>query len=132
MKYPLACVNRLLDLYGSDIGKGYDIACAFSKTLDRTSLGPKAQEHRLHCIVPAFHGHSHNHGCQVNWHPMYIDGAGTEDFEECERTFKSSNELAGVTRLSTPFHRLQQIDQHFNFHDADKYAASSMSFITAM
>ncbi|KAH9947990.1 hypothetical protein B0H21DRAFT_708025 [Amylocystis lapponica] len=33
------------------------------------------------CVVPAFHGHSHNRGCQVNWHPMYMEGVGKEDFE---------------------------------------------------
>jgi hypothetical protein len=30
-------------------------------------------------------------------------------------------------QLSTPFHRQQQIDEHFNFHDLDKHAASGMS-----
>jgi len=124
MKYPLACLNKLFDLYGADLAHGYDIACAFMTTVARSSLGPRAKALRLRGIVPAFHGHSHNRGCQVNWHPMYIDGAGTEDFEECERTFKGSNELASVTRLATPFHRHQQIDQHFDFHDLDKHASS--------
>ena len=41
MKYPLAMVNWLLDNYGADIGLGYDIMCAFFKTLMRSSLGAK-------------------------------------------------------------------------------------------
>lgn len=123
MKYPLACLKRLLDLYGSDLALGYDIACAFMKTVSRSTLGPMANEHRLRGVVPAFHGHSHKRGCQIHWHPRYIKGAGTEDWEECERTFRLSNEVAPVTRLATPFHRHQQIDQHFDFHDMDKYAA---------
>lgn len=126
MKYLLACLNRLFQLYGHDLALGYDIACAFMKTVAYSSLGPKATELRLCGVVPAFHGHSHNRGCQVHWHPRYIDGAGTEDWEECERTFKFSNELAPVTRLATPFHREQQIDQHFNFRDMDKYAAAGI------
>jgi hypothetical protein len=124
MKYPLACLQRLFELYGADLAFAYDIACAFMKTVAASSLGAKALLFRLRGVVPAFHGHSHNRGCQVHWHPMYIDGVGTEDFEECERTFKSSNELAPVTRLATPFHRWQQIMEHFDFHDLDKHASS--------
>ncbi|KAJ7256400.1 hypothetical protein C8J57DRAFT_950293, partial [Mycena rebaudengoi] len=56
------------------------------------------------------------------WHPLYVDGVGLEDFEECERTFARSNHLASVTRMATPFHRQQQIDEHFAFHDLNKHA----------
>ncbi|KAF8169212.1 hypothetical protein K438DRAFT_1983518 [Mycena galopus ATCC 62051] len=35
-----------------------------------------------------------------------------------------SNNLAPSTRLSTPFHRHQQINEHFHFHDLDKHAVS--------
>jgi Kyakuja-Dileera-Zisupton transposase len=129
MKYPIAVVNRLLDQYGEDIGLGYDIMCAFIKTLLRSSLGAKTVGLRLQGIVPAFHGHAHNRGCQVHWHPMYMEGVGLEDFEECERTFYKSNELASITRLASPFHRQQQIDEHFFFHDLDKHAASGSFFM---
>jgi hypothetical protein len=124
MKYPLAIVNRLLDGYGADVGIGYDIWCAFVKILMKSSLGAKTIALGLQGVVPAFHGHAHNRSCQVHWHPMYMEGVGLEDFEECERTFYKSNELASITRLSTPFHRHQQIDEHFHFHDLDKHAAS--------
>ncbi|KAJ7506731.1 hypothetical protein B0H11DRAFT_2153790 [Mycena galericulata] len=124
MKYPLAMVQRLLDRYGKDIGLGYDIMCAFFKTLLRSSLGPRVVAMNLRGVVPAFHGHAHNRACQVGWHPLYVEGVGLEDFEECERTFGKSNHLASVTRLTTPFHRQQAIDEHFDFHDIDKHAAS--------
>jgi hypothetical protein len=124
MKYPLACLNKLFDLYGPDLGLGYDIMCDFMKTVAASSLGPRASALRLRGVVPSFHGHSHNRSCQVHWHPRYIDGAGTEDWEECERTFKKSDELAPVTRLATPFHREQQINELFDFHDLDKHASS--------
>ena len=58
---------------------------------------------------------------------MYIEGVGLEDFEECERTFAKSNELASVTRLASPYHRHQHIDEHFAFHDQDKHAALGIS-----
>ncbi|KAJ7016733.1 hypothetical protein C8F04DRAFT_1201568 [Mycena alexandri] len=98
MKYPLAMVKRLLERYGKDIGLGYDII----------SLGRRVVALNL----------------RVGWHPLYVDGVGLEDFEECERTFAKSNNLASVTRLTTSFHRKQAIDEHFYFHDLDKHAAS--------
>ncbi|KAJ7725663.1 hypothetical protein DFH07DRAFT_758581 [Mycena maculata] len=124
MKYPLAMVKRILDRYGKDIGLGYDIMCAFFKTLLRSSLGSRVVAMNMRGVVPAFHGHAHNRACQVGWHPLYVDGVGLEDFEECERTFSGSNHLAGTTRLCTTFHRQQAIDEHFDFHDLDKHAAS--------
>ncbi|KAJ7020928.1 hypothetical protein C8F04DRAFT_973468, partial [Mycena alexandri] len=124
MKYPLAMVEWILDQYGADIGLGYDIMCAFFKTLMRSSLGPRVTAMRMRGVVPAFHGHAHNRACQIGWHPLYVEGVGLEDFEECERTFARSNNLAAATRLSSTFHRQQQIDEHFHFHDLDKHAAS--------
>ncbi|KAJ6450440.1 hypothetical protein C8R47DRAFT_1230255 [Mycena vitilis] len=124
MKYPLAIVRRLFDQYGTDIGLGYDIFCAFWTTLRRSSLGARAVGLHLRGVVPAFHGYAHNRECQLGWHPMYVEGVGLEDFEECERTFAKSNNLASVTRLASAFHRQQQIDEHFDFHDADKHANS--------
>ncbi|KAJ7086900.1 hypothetical protein B0H15DRAFT_950408 [Mycena belliarum] len=124
MKYPLAIMAYLYDTYEGEMGIGYDIMCAFIKTLLRSSLGRKTVAVRLRGVVPAFHGHAHNRCCQLGWHPMYVEGVGLEDFEECERTFCLSNNLASCTRLATPFHRQQQIDEHFQFHDFDKHAAS--------
>ncbi|KAJ6573281.1 hypothetical protein B0H10DRAFT_1838644 [Mycena sp. CBHHK59/15] len=124
MKYPLAMVRFLLDNYGADIGLGYDIMCAFWKTLRRSSLGADVTVMRLQGVVPAFHGHAHNQACQIGWHPLYVEGVGLEDFEECEHTFSLSNHLASSTRLATAFHRQQQIDEHFQFHDQDKHASS--------
>jgi hypothetical protein len=124
MKYPLAMVRHLIDHYGADIGIGYDIMCAFWKTLRRSSLGADVTAMRFRGVVPAFHGHAHNRACQIGWHPLYVDGVGLEDFEECERTFALSNHLASSTRLATVFHRQQQIEEHFQFHDQDKHAMS--------
>jgi hypothetical protein len=81
MKYPITIIDWLLDLYGSDIGLAYNIMCAFIKTLAKSSLGARVAGLCLHGVVPAVHGHAHNHRCQINWLPLYIEGAGLEDFE---------------------------------------------------
>ena len=90
----------------------------------KSSLAAQTVAFRLHGVIPTFHGHAHNRGCQVKWHPTYVEGVRLEDFEECERTFCCSNELASFTRLATPYHRHQHIDEHFHFHDLDKHASS--------
>lgn len=133
MKYPLAIVNKLLDVYGEDarIRVGYDIGCEFDKILQRSSLGSRAKG-TVSMIVPAFHGHSHNRGCQVVWHPMYADGVGKEDFEGSERFFSFSNGLAAGTRLTTSFHRHQAIEGMVEFWSAEKYAMSGALSITAI
>ncbi|KJA18877.1 hypothetical protein HYPSUDRAFT_100507, partial [Hypholoma sublateritium FD-334 SS-4] len=76
-------------------------------------------------IVLAFHGHAHKRLCQVHWHLLYMDGTGLEDLEVCEWTFHRSNELASIMRLATPFHQLQEIEEHWNFIDIDKHAVSA-------
>ena len=128
MKYPHAMVNCLLKTYGADICLGYDIMCAFIKTLLRSVLGPKVTAFLLNGVVPSFHGHRQNQSCQLHWHPMYTKGVGLEDFEECEWTFAKSNELARVTCLASPYHCFQQINKHFMFHDFDKHVSSVSGF----
>ncbi|KAF9258298.1 hypothetical protein L218DRAFT_742087 [Marasmius fiardii PR-910] len=125
MKYPLAVVDDLCDKYGQDLCLGYDIMCAFYKTMKCSEkLGKKIMEKRLIGVVPAFHGHAHNCPCQTSWHPQYTPGVGTEDFETCERTFSLSNHVASTTCLATPFHWRQAILEHFDFNDEDKHALS--------
>jgi hypothetical protein len=126
MKYPLAITDRLIDTYGSHIALGYDIMCAFNVTLACSSIGDKARDAGLFGVVPSFHGYAHNHGCQLDWHPLYNEGIGLEDFEECERTFSKSNELAVVTRFSTQYHRHQEINEFLFHHDLDKYMTSGL------
>ncbi|KIJ27126.1 hypothetical protein M422DRAFT_215978 [Sphaerobolus stellatus SS14] len=122
-KYPLALTSCLIDLFGSDIAIGYDIGCAFSSTVASSPLvGPKAKEANLRFFVPTFHGHAHNRGCQVRWHPLYNTLAGLEDFETCERIFSMSNHLASTTRFASKFHRQQAIEEHFSYWDELKYA----------
>ncbi|KAI0366036.1 hypothetical protein BV20DRAFT_1056040 [Pilatotrama ljubarskyi] len=124
MKYGIVIVDKLVTVYGPQmkIKLGYDIGCEFNKSLKSSSVGPHATN--VSMVVPAFHGHSHNRACQVQWHPMYMSGVGKEDFEGCERFFSASNGLAPGTRLSTPFHRHQAIEGRVTFWAADKHAES--------
>lgn len=124
MKYPLALINKVMEVYGEDIAFGYDIACAFIKTLLNSSLGSTARRLRVTGIVPCFHGYAHCRECQVHWHPLYVEGAGKEDFEGCERAFSLSNLIAPATRLSSAFHQQQAIEQHWMFWGEDKTAES--------
>lgn len=122
MKYPLSIVEKLIDTYGKNLLVGYDIGCAFSTTVERSGLAEKARSEHLAHVVPAFHGHAHNRGCQVNFHPMYKKGAGKEDFETCERVFSGSNGLAPGTRLSSTFHRIQALEEYFAHWSFEKDA----------
>ena len=84
MKYPLAVVDKLLSIYGSDGAIFYDIGCAFATTLANSSIGAKALSLNLRMLVGAFHGHVHNRKCQLDWHPLYTQGTGNTEGEGCE------------------------------------------------
>ena len=96
MKYPLAIVNKLIDIFGADLGLGYDIGCKLKCTV-YNALGEKASINRHTCLIGAFHGHAHNRLCQLNFLTTYVEGLGLEDLEGCERFFSKSNALASST-----------------------------------
>jgi hypothetical protein len=108
--------------FGSRFALGYDIACAFFKTLMNSSLGPKARELMIRMLVGSFHGHAHNRGCQLDWHPLYVKGAGRAALENCESIFSASNAVTPGIRHASQFHWYQALEQHFAFWDEDKYA----------
>lgn len=119
MKYPLAITAKLNDILAGPRIQGYDIGCAFKKTVNKTNI----DNSRIRHCTPAMHGFAHNRPCQHGHHPLYLPGAGLEDFETCERIFSSSNDCARITRHATDFHRHQRIDAHFRQWDADKFEA---------
>ncbi|KAG0692355.1 hypothetical protein DFH29DRAFT_764479, partial [Suillus ampliporus] len=125
MKYPLATISKLMEVFAEPFLYGYDIKCAFHSILHRSSLGSAVQALSIEGVVPGFPGHAHNRLCQVRHHLKFIVGAGKEDFETCERTFSESNALAPEIRNATEFHRHQALDEHFKFADEDKYATLS-------
>ncbi|KAG1883697.1 hypothetical protein F4604DRAFT_1878930 [Suillus subluteus] len=50
-KYPLVVVSKLLEVFGKDLGGGYDIGCSV--------LGQSAQELNHTLLISAFHGHAY-------------------------------------------------------------------------
>jgi hypothetical protein len=116
-KYPLAVVEILLEVFGPDLGDGYDIGCKFRTTLDRSKLGPRARELNFKTLVGAFHGHAHNRMCQLSFLATYVKGMGLEDLEGCERFFSKSNALASSLRYASVFHRQQKMIEFMKHMD---------------
>ena len=98
----------------------YDIGCAMETTVKRSSLGPEATRKNLKFCVPAFHAYSHNHACQLLYHPYNIAGMGIEDVETLERVFSGSNILAPITCYMSPFRRRLFIEAYLRQWDEDK------------
>ncbi|KAG1753439.1 hypothetical protein EDB19DRAFT_1903100 [Suillus lakei] len=104
-KYPLATINKLLDVFGHNQAISTDIGCSLAKTVAASSIHAKAADHRLLLAVNAFHGHAHNRKCQLQHHPLYL----------------GSNAAASLIRHASHFHYVQYLDLHFDQWDTDKY-----------
>ncbi len=104
-KYPIAIVDKLLDVFGEDLGVGYDVGCKFGTTLNNSPVGQKARELHYTSLVGLFHGHAHSRLCQLCNLGTYVGGMGLEDLETCERWFSKSNSLAASTRHMSPYHQ---------------------------
>jgi len=121
----------MLDVFGDDLGSGYDIGCGFETTLNNSPLGEEARKKNHRCLVGAFHGHAHNRLCQSRFLATYVEGLGLEDLEGCERFFAKSNALAPGTRHASTFHRRQAISEYALFTDKfETYSNLSKSFYT--
>lgn len=115
-------IGKALEVFDGSWIDGYDIGCAFNKTIESSSLGKMFKDAKCRCCVNAFHGYSHSYDCQKQHHPNVIEGMGLEDLETLERVFSASNVLGGVTRYMTRYRRRVFIDLFFRQWDADKYA----------
>ncbi|KIJ30273.1 hypothetical protein M422DRAFT_81424, partial [Sphaerobolus stellatus SS14] len=125
-KYPLSLIDRLMTEFRPRLLIGYDIGCGFSVTANRSALlGPKLQESGSRFCVGVFHGHAHCRTCQLDWHPLHVEGAGLEAFEGNENAYSESNAVAGITRHASRFHRQQAIVRHFERWNMDKYTELS-------
>ncbi|KAI5994770.1 hypothetical protein EDD15DRAFT_2195902 [Pisolithus albus] len=128
-KYALAVTSKLLDVFGADLGSGYDIGCRFKTTLASSILGERARSLNYTSLVNAFHGHAHNRLCQLDNLTTYVEGLGLEDLEGCERTFSKSNALAPSTRYASAFHRRQAITGYFEHNDEMEVYANLTKFL---
>ena len=121
-KYPLAIMRKILDRFDPDFMAAYDIGCVFETTVTNSSLGNDYHVKNGAMCVPAFHGYSHSHICQLQFHPNIIEGMGIEDAEGLERVFSGSNKLAPIIRYASPYRRMLLIEEYFKQWDAEKYA----------
>ncbi|KAJ3965393.1 hypothetical protein EV361DRAFT_966865 [Lentinula raphanica] len=96
---------------------GYDIACGMVDKIIRSPLHDIAQNERLQMVIGLLHGYAHNRLCQLSFLMLYINGAGIEDLEVCERYFSQSNALAPVTRYMSKFRRRQAIANYAYHRD---------------
>ncbi|KAG2089874.1 uncharacterized protein F5147DRAFT_780519 [Suillus discolor] len=124
-KYALATTSKILDVYSSNGATGYNIGCSYSKTVAASSISTKASAKHHRFLVNTFHGHTHNHQCQIQYHLLYQEGLGIEDLETCKRIFSASNAVAPVICHASYFHWLQFNKLHFDQWDLDKYSELS-------
>lgn len=113
-------ISKILDHLGDDILLAYDIGCAMDTTVRRSSLGEKFTRKNMQFCVPAFHAYTHNHVCQMQYHPNNIEGMGIEDVETLERVFSGSNHLAPVVRYMSAYRRRLYIEAYLKQWDEDK------------
>jgi hypothetical protein len=117
-KYLLACVSKILDVFGPDVRGGFDIGCRFKETLAKSPLGQLARELNYTSLVGSFHGHAHWRLCQLCHLATYTKGMGLEDLEGCERCFSKSNALASSLQYASVFHRKQAITTYFRHNNS--------------
>ncbi|KIJ60952.1 hypothetical protein HYDPIDRAFT_97727, partial [Hydnomerulius pinastri MD-312] len=79
-KYPLAMVNKALQVLSDRLLIGYNIGCKLSIMIASSPLNSQFSTSQSCICVNAFHGYSHNYRCQDTNHPNVIQGAGLEDF----------------------------------------------------
>ncbi|KZO99457.1 hypothetical protein CALVIDRAFT_477266, partial [Calocera viscosa TUFC12733] len=121
-KYPIACLHKLLHVYGPDLALGYDIGCEHSTTVARSSIGDLAKTQNLRFYVGAFHGYAHNRKCQLAFHPRFLTTTGLEDFETNERLFSKQNLTAHLFRHASQYHRQMTLDFFWTRWDEDRRA----------
>ncbi|EJU05631.1 hypothetical protein DACRYDRAFT_46829 [Dacryopinax primogenitus] len=103
-KYSLACLNRLLNVYGQGLALGYDIGCKHSITVSRSSLRHQAKALGLQLYVSAFHSYVHNQKCQLSFHPRFLTTARLEDFKMNERLFSKQNLTTHLYHHDSTYH----------------------------
>ncbi|EJU03298.1 hypothetical protein DACRYDRAFT_39997, partial [Dacryopinax primogenitus] len=83
---------------------GYDIGCDHSKTLATSILGQEAQEKNLKMYIGTFHGYTHNHKCQLQFHPHFLMMASSETIETNEWVFLKQNLMVHLFPYALAYH----------------------------
>ena len=131
-KYPLAIVEKMLEVFGKDLALGYDIGCWLETTIKNSPLGPMAIAMDYCCLVGVFHGHVHNCLCQSWYLATYVKGLGLKDLEGCEHFFSKSNALASSTWYASRFHHCQATSEYATYTDKfETYQKLHMSHLAS-
>ncbi|SGY80212.1 BQ5605_C008g05328 [Microbotryum silenes-dioicae] len=120
-KYPLALIKRVREAFSprDRLLIGYDIGCVFTKTFETAESiekrqrdpdasrpsGEAAANPAVAFCCGVWHGYTHSRPCQLQFHPRFMDAAGLEDFEGCERLWSFLNGFAASTRRATKYNR---------------------------
>ncbi|KAF8514584.1 hypothetical protein BU17DRAFT_68351 [Hysterangium stoloniferum] len=72
-KYPLAVVAKLLQVFGKDLGGGFDIGCRFKTTLAQSPLGPQAKELNYTSLVAVRYASAFHHMQAITTYFKYND-----------------------------------------------------------
>jgi len=118
-----------LVVFGIRLGGGYDVGCKFGSTVASSPLRKHAKDLLYKSLIGSFHGHAHNHLCQLKFLATYVKGLGLEDLEGCERMFSKSNSLAASVRHASVFHQRQKIAGFMKHTDENETYQNLSTFL---
>lgn len=118
MKYPLATVEALLNVFSTGIGGGCDIRCQFHAILAHVAWGTMLRQ----SIIPPWLGYfivmPITTYASFFYLVTYVKGMGLEDLEGCECFFSRSNTLVSSVRYASVFHQHQEVAEYMKHLDA--------------
>src|SRR6188768_572201 len=97
----------------------YDIACQWSKNLDK-SMPDFPEEMRIKketmidTAIPSWHINGHGQTCRQNYNLLYMKGAAKTCGEEVEINWSHTNPLASSVREMGPAARHDTLNDHWN------------------
>ncbi|KAJ6625370.1 hypothetical protein B0H10DRAFT_1783127, partial [Mycena sp. CBHHK59/15] len=88
------------------------IGCEFSSAVKNSPQGPKAEWLNFSLLIGVFHGHTHNHLCQLKYLATY-----SAYLEGCKQFFSKSNALVRSIQYTGVFYCQQAITTYVAYHD---------------
>ncbi|KAH9815906.1 hypothetical protein DFH28DRAFT_1163510 [Melampsora americana] len=113
--YPVTILEQLLlDLPDIQVGVLYDIGCQLETHIKKRRF-LEALSKRLSFGTSVFHAYVHNWACQVLYNPRFNAFWGLTDGEGLERFWSFLAVLVAINRISTPLHRMLNINWRADF-----------------
>ncbi|OJT08336.1 hypothetical protein TRAPUB_763 [Trametes pubescens] len=103
----------------TNIAASYDIACQYSKNLDKRfpTYGFDISAHELSWAIPKFHINAHREQCRADYNLHYLLYSARNDGEAVERLWAKSNPAAASTKEMGPGSRRDFLDDIFSHHN---------------